>query len=197
MNPKFFFSAFILLLSACTSEVIMQESPYAGQEARGIKSLSQGDVEGLLAGHGTPFGGMAKLAELNGYPGPKHVLELEERMKLTKEQKQEIENIYENMHDQAVPLGKQIVKVEQEMNDRFIDNTITEEYLKEKVGESARLYGELRYTHLKAHLLMMDILSFKQLLLYESLRGYDSNDPCTNIPPGHPPELWKQHHNCE
>ncbi len=58
-----------------TSDESAIRSPYVGQEARGIKALSQDDVEGLLAGAGSPFGGMAKPAELNGYPGPRHVLD--------------------------------------------------------------------------------------------------------------------------
>ena len=38
-----------------------------------IKSLSQDDQSALLAGRGM---GLARPAELNGYPGPAHVLEL-------------------------------------------------------------------------------------------------------------------------
>lgn len=42
-------------------------SPYSGQETRWIKSLSQDDIQSLQEGSGVAFGGMAKLAELNGY----------------------------------------------------------------------------------------------------------------------------------
>ena len=72
-------------LSSCSSEVEDESaihSPYTGQEARGIKALSQDDIEGLLSGAGTPFGGMAKPAELNGYPGPRHVLDAIKRVSL-------------------------------------------------------------------------------------------------------------------
>ena len=51
-----------------------QPQPYAGQETRVISSLSPEDQRALRAGEG---GGLAKPAELNGYPGPAHVLELE------------------------------------------------------------------------------------------------------------------------
>ena len=75
------------------------DSPYAGQESREIKALSQQDIEGLLAGAGTPFGGMAKPAELNGYPGPRHVLDAVEAggFELTSEQQEQIEAVYEEM----------------------------------------------------------------------------------------------------
>ena len=69
------------------------QSPYVGQETRGIKALSQADIEGLLAGAGTPFGGMAKPAELNGYPGPRHVLDAVEagEFDLTTDQREQVE----------------------------------------------------------------------------------------------------------
>ncbi len=172
-------------------------SPYAGQEIRGIKSLSPSDIEGLIAGSGTPFGGMAKLAELNGYPGPRHVLDLADDMDLTKEQKTQIETIYEDMNSEAKKLGEQIIEIEKEMNDKFADGSVTDAYLKEKVEESAEIYGQLRYVHLKTHLQMMDVLSKEQADKYDKLRGYSSDDPCSNIPEGHDPELWKLHNNCE
>lgn len=50
-------------------------SKYIGQESRIIKSLSSEDIESLETGTGDAFGGMAKLAELNGYPGPRHILD--------------------------------------------------------------------------------------------------------------------------
>lgn len=174
-------------------------SPYAGQEIRGIKALSQGDIEGLLAGAGTPFGGMAKPAELNGYPGPRHVLDAVEagEFELTSEQQKEIETLYEEMRTEAIQLGNEIVDLEIEIDDAFANGTITEDFLQEKVFESSTFYGQLRIVHLKYHLLMVNILSTQQIAQYNSLRGYSSGDPCNNIPDGHDPELWKTHNNCE
>ena len=47
-------------------------SDYVGEESREIKSLSPKDIAALKEGSGW---GLAKAAELNGYPGPIHVLE--------------------------------------------------------------------------------------------------------------------------
>ena len=44
-----------------------------------IKSLSQDEQSALLAGRGM---GLARPAELNGYPGPTHVLELAAQLDL-------------------------------------------------------------------------------------------------------------------
>jgi hypothetical protein len=51
----------------------MPATPYAGQQTRTIKALSDDEIAALRNGEGM---GMAKAAELNGYPGPIHVLSL-------------------------------------------------------------------------------------------------------------------------
>jgi len=180
------------------SEESAIRSPYVGQEKRGIKALSQKDVEGLLAGAGTPFGGMAKPAELNGYPGPRHVLDAYDagEFELTNEQHNKIKSLYEKMRLEAVELGNQIINIEKEIDDAFKEKTITNAFLQRKISESAKLYGQLRVVHLKYHLSMMDVLTPQQVEQYNMLRGYNSGDPCKNIPEGHDPEMWKLHNNC-
>jgi len=173
-------------------------SPYAGQESRGIKSLSETEIEGLLAGAGTPFGGMAKLGELNGYPGPKHVLEAVEfgEFELTEGQLEKIENLYEEMRSEAIELGTKIIEIEQRLDDSFADKSMTLEVLESEVTKSAELYGQLRFLHLKYHLFMVDILTSEQVEKYNELRGYNSENPCEDVPEGHDPEMWKLHHGC-
>jgi hypothetical protein len=87
-------------------------SKYTGQENRIIKSLSPEDIESLQTGTGDAFGGMAKLAELNGYPGPRHVLDLANELELNNRQKENITTIYDNMKKKAIDLGQEIVNVE-------------------------------------------------------------------------------------
>ena len=182
-----------------TSDESAIHSPYAGQEIRGIKALSQEDIEGLLSGAGTPFGGMAKPAELNGYPGPRHVLDAVEagEFELTRGQKEQIDALYEEMRSEAIELGEKIIDKEKVIDEAFVNGTITEDLLQEKVLESASLYGQLRIVHLKYHLSMVDILTPQQVAQYNELRGYTSGDPCENIPEGHDQEMWKLHNNCE
>lgn len=174
-------------------------SPYAGQEERGIKALSQDDIEGLLSGSGTPFGGMAKPAELNGYPGPRHVLDAVEagEFELTNEQQVQVEMLYKEMKEQAINLGKHIIDIENEIDKAFVDKTITQDFLERGVAESADSYSKLRVVHLKYHLSMQEILTTEQVEQYDELRGYASGNPCENIPEGHDAEQWKLHNNCE
>lgn len=175
------------------------ESPYAGQESRGIKALSEDDINGLQAGAGTPFGGMAKPAELNGYPGPRHVLDAVEagQFNLTDEQQITVEELYQSMLNQSIPLGEQIIAVEKEMDDAFANGTITNENLSSWVNQSVSLYGQLRIVHLETHLEMVEILTPEQVEEYNELRGYTSDDPCNDVPDGHDEQLWREHNNCD
>ena len=175
------------------------QSPYVGQETRGIKALSQADIEGLLAGAGTPFGGMAKPAELNGYPGPRHVLDAVEagEFDLTTDQREQVEVLYSKMRSEAITLGTQIIDVEQALDNAFQNGTINEAFLEEKIAESTDLYAQLRILHLKYHLYMVDVLTPQQVAQYNELRGYSSSDPCQNVPEGHDPEMWRLHNHCE
>ena len=173
-------------------------SPYAGQETRKIKALSQAEVTALRAGAGTPFGGMAKPAELNGYPGPRHVLDAYDagEFSMTKAQHEKITALYEAMRTEAVALGTNIIEIEKEIDDAFADKTITADFLQEKVAESARRYGQLRVAHLKYHLSVSEILLPVQVRQYNALRRYATDNACENIPAGHDANMWKLHNNC-
>ncbi|MEO8319793.1 MAG: hypothetical protein ABI561_15865 [Bradyrhizobium sp.] len=68
--------AFAVLLSGSA----LAQSPYAGMQDRPVKALSEQQVADLKAGRGM---GLALPAELNGYPGPSHLLELADRLNLS------------------------------------------------------------------------------------------------------------------
>ena len=141
---------------------------------RDIKSLSDKDIQSLQNGTGEAFGGMAKLAELNSYPGPRHVLDMASDLQLTDRQRIEIELIYQNMHDRAKGIGAAIIAVEHDMDRAFANKTITQENLKLMLDKSADLYGQLRFVHLSAHLDTMQMLTIEQVQMYDKIRGYDS-----------------------
>jgi hypothetical protein len=74
----------VLLLAICAlATPVLAEppsTPYADQQHRIIKALSEEEIAALLKGEGL---GMAKAAELNGYPGPLHVLTLARELELS------------------------------------------------------------------------------------------------------------------
>ena len=145
------------------------QSPYSGEEKRAIKAISDDDVKNYLEGKGM---GLAKAAELNGYPGPMHVLENESGLDLSAEQKKAVQDSFDKMKMQAVELGKQIVENEKELDGLFGKSEITSEVVQTKTQKIAALQGDLRNIHLQAHLEMTKILSPEQVEKYNRLRGY-------------------------
>ena len=146
--------------------------PYAGQEMRDIKALSPAEIEDYLDGNGM---GLAKAAELNHYPGPKHVMELADELHLTADQLAKTQAVYDAMRQEAVELGQQIVNAEQRLNRLFASQGITESTLQGHIHKIAASQGQLRLVHLKAHLAQRDILTPQQITHYNTLRGYDHN----------------------
>lgn len=170
------------------------KSEYAGEEARQIKSLSAEDIEELSSGAGWGF---AKAAELNGVPGPKHLLEMADDVPLTPEQRDAIGKVYDAMLAEAVPLGEQFIAAERKLDTMFKDGPVDKASLQQQLEHIGALRTKLRYVHLSKHLEMADIVSKEQVKKYNKLRGYDSDDICDNIPEGHNAELFKKHNGCE
>lgn len=144
-------------------------SPYAGQEQRKIKALSEQEIQGLLHGKGM---GLAKAGELNQYPGPRHVLDLADKLGLSQEQLAQTQNLFSSMQKNAMDLGKKIINKEQYLDKLFSEKTVSEKRLKQALLELGQLRAELRFEHLKAHLKQAAILSEKQIHQYIQLRGY-------------------------
>jgi hypothetical protein len=169
------------------------KSKYAGEEKREIKSLSEADIEELKNGKGW---GLAKAAELNGMPGPAHLLEMKNEIDLSANQVWAIEDLYNKMKQEAIPLGLELIELERELNKHFANRTITSEFLGILLERVAQVQKKLRYVHLLTHLKTPDILTPEQIASYNKLRGYSSDEPCENIPKGHDPIMWKKNHNC-
>jgi Spy/CpxP family protein refolding chaperone len=178
----------IILVAGFGLGSIAAESPYAGMEQREIKALAPEDVTRLLAGEGMGF---AKAAELNSYPGPKHVLELREQLVLTEEQATRTQVAFDVMHGKARRLGESLVEAERALDALFAGGNADEERLRAVVTRIAGIRGELRLAHLDAHLRMREILSPEQIAAYDRLRGYadeqgKSGGPgCEAHQPGH------------
>jgi Spy/CpxP family protein refolding chaperone len=195
-NMKYWFSVvvfFVIIFSSSTSAGEDYKSKYVGQEHRKIRSLSPDDIDELKKGGGW---GLAKAAELNGVPGPAHILEMKDEIHLTDEQKIEIQKIYNDMKVEAVNLGEQLIRLEMELNNNFANRTINQPILEKFVQEIEKVRANLRLVHLSTHLQTPNILTNEQIILYNKLRGY-SKDPCQNTPEGHNAEMWKKHNGCK
>ena len=146
-------------------------SPYAGQEARDIKSLSPDDVDAYLSGKGM---GLAKAAELNGYAGPAHVLELASQLALTPEQRAKTEALFATMASKATLLGQALVAEERKLDRLFATKAMTPELLSSSLAEIGSLQAKVRGAHLEAHLAQVEILTPEQNDRYAQLRGYSA-----------------------
>jgi uncharacterized protein (DUF305 family)/Spy/CpxP family protein refolding chaperone len=147
-------------------------SPYVAQLDSPVRGLSAQEVDDLRAGRGMGF---ARMAELNNYPGPRHVLDLQEELKLSAEQQASIEAIFSAMQTEAQALGEQILTQEEQLSAAFVSGVVDEATLQQQVMTLAELYGQLRMTHLRAHLQVTPLLTPEQITTYNQLRGYTGN----------------------
>jgi hypothetical protein len=169
MKARFSLILVVAVLAGCVGGA--QRSGYVGQEARAIKALSPDRVAGLLAGEGL---GYAKAAELNGYPGPAHVLELADALQLTEAQRSASEAIFKRMKVRAKQLGEQLVGAERNLELAFRKNTVSTESLADLVARAGELNAQVRNAHLVAHIEQTAVLSKEQIARYVKLRGYGS-----------------------
>jgi hypothetical protein len=188
----------LAILTACTGLAFAQHAghapapPYAGEERRAIKSLSEEDIAELRRGGGW---GLAKAAELNGIPGPAHLLELKDAVPLSEEQAAAIGEIFATMKADAIAEGERLIAHEQALEDAFRTRSITDDGLRRMLAKIEESRSALRYVHLAAHLSASALLTEDQIARYAALRGY--GDPCAHVPDGHDPAMWRRHNGCE
>ncbi|MEL6736598.1 MAG: Spy/CpxP family protein refolding chaperone [Pseudomonadota bacterium] len=143
--------------------------PYAGQDARAVKALSPARLQGLLAGQGL---GYAKTAELTGWPGPLHVLELEDQLSLSADQKQQMETLRQDMLNRVKPLGEQLIEAEKALETVFAAEQPSRDAVQAATAKVAEIEGRLRAAHLTTHLAAAPMLNDEQRATYISARGY-------------------------
>jgi len=144
-------------------------SPYAGMQNRAVKALTDQQIADLRAGRGM---GLALAAELNGYPGPIHVLELADRLSLGGEQRRAVQQLFDAMQADAIAVGEKLIDAETALDRAFKDRSITPERLAGLSAAIGKIQGELRAVHLKYHLTTAELLSPDQTRRYSELRGY-------------------------
>ena len=125
------------------------QTPYAGMQTRSIKALSDQQIADLRAGRGM---GLALAAELNGYPGPSHLLELADRLGLSDPQRSSARNMFEAMKAETIPIGERLIAEEAALDRLFADHVITPEKLTAATAEIGLTQAELRVAHLQYHL---------------------------------------------
>jgi hypothetical protein len=78
------------------------------------QALSAEQIADPKAGRGMS---LALAAELSGYPGPHHVLELGEQLGLTDQQRVDVQRSFDQMTAEVVPIGEKLISQEAELDD--------------------------------------------------------------------------------
>jgi hypothetical protein len=145
------------------------QQPYAGQQERAIKALSAQEQQDWLEGKGI---GLAKTAELNGYPGPQHVLEHASALALSPAQKEASHRLLTDHKNEVRALGRELVAAEQALDDAFRGQAARDDDVDRLTREIGVLQARIRAGHLRAHLAQTALLRPEQIARYQQLRGY-------------------------
>ena len=159
----------LLVPPAIAAQHVHGASPYADLVVDSATTLPLDDVESLRGGEGM---GLALVAELNHYPGPRHLLELADMVGLDDARRQQIESLREEMNRQAVAKGAEVLSAEARLSAAFRAGTATAEGVSALTVEIGRLRGELRGIHLAAHVASRALLTEEEVRAYDEHRGY-------------------------
>ena len=158
-----------LVAGLAVAQPSFAQAPYAGLQARPVKALSEQQIADLKAGRGM---GLALPAELNGYPGPSHLLELADPIGLTDAQRQTVRGLFDDMKAETIPIGEQLIAQETELDALFATREATAERVAALTAEIGATQARLRAAHLRYHLSALDLLQPAQVARYAELRGY-------------------------
>ena len=147
-----------------------------------IVGLTADEVAELRAGQGM---GQSRVADAQGYPGPRHVLDAAGAgaLVLSSAQAARIREIYQTMASEAQRLGGLVLDAEENLAHAFRDRGVDTTNIQARVERIAVLRGELRAVHLRAHLETRALLDATQIARYMTLRGYTPDDG--SPPTGH------------
>ena len=144
-------------------------SSYAHDRSAEFSSLSPNEVRELRDGEGM---GLARAAELNHYPGPKHLLDLAGELGLGGAQIERIDEIHRNMKARAIAKGEAILEAERHLSDLFASGQPSAARLRQMTEHLGLMRGQLQAIHLLAHVEAAAELTPAQIEGYDRLRGY-------------------------
>lgn len=110
---------------------------------------------------------------------------LKDGIPLSAEQIAAIESIFQRMRQEAIEEGQRLIAGERALDEAFHARRVTK-------GSLRRMLADI----LSAHLYTIAIVSEQQIGRYNALRGCGPN-PCSNVPAGHGPAMWRKHIGCE
>ena len=119
--------------------------------------------------------GMALVADRNGYPGPRHILDLAPHLHLSSQQSEKVDLLFASMRQDALAFGRMLLENEATLEKLFAAGAVDAVAARRLVEESATLRAQLRWVHLSAHLEAYKLLTPEQRTRYHDLR-YGTGD---------------------
>lgn len=147
----------------------MTGSNHAAHATTNKSGVSDEQRRQYLSGEGM---GLAKPAELNHYPGPRHVLDVADKLGLSSDQLTATRALFDDVRTRAQALGKQVLAREDELDALFRDQHADADQVRQLTAEIAGLQGQLRALHLTTHVRERALLSAEQVTRYDALRDY-------------------------
>jgi len=157
-------------LLAAGSSVSWGQPGHGGGHEGGHQAAQACAVEfDNVVGEGRGFG-MAFAADQNGYPGPMHVLELQDRLTLTADQEAKAQALMHAMFSESKPKSARLLEAEAKLRRLFADRAADDAAVRAAVAEVERARAEVRLVHLLTHLKTRDLLTEDQRRLYHEAR---------------------------
>ena len=122
-----------------------------------------------VVGEGRGFG-LAFAADQNGYPGPLHVLELKDRLKLTADQEAKTQALLHAMFVESKPKSARLLEAAAKLRRLFADRAADDAAVRAAVAEVERARREVRLVHLLTHLKTRELLTEDQRRIYHEAR---------------------------
>ncbi|MBI2202452.1 MAG: Spy/CpxP family protein refolding chaperone [Candidatus Rokubacteria bacterium] len=123
--------------------------------------------ENIATGRGF---GMAFAADHNGYPGPLHILELKDRLKLTAEQEARAQSLMTATLAESRPKSARLLDAEAKLRQLFAGGQADEASVRAVLVEVEKARTEVRLVHLMTHLKTRELLTDEQRRLYHEAR---------------------------
>jgi Spy/CpxP family protein refolding chaperone len=114
--------------------------------------------------------GMAFAADHNGYPGPLHMLELKDRLKLSAEQEATVQAMMAAVLAESRPRSARLLEAEDKLRQLFASGQADEASVRAAAVEVEKARTAVRLVHLLAHLKTREILTDEQRRLYHEAR---------------------------
>jgi Spy/CpxP family protein refolding chaperone len=114
--------------------------------------------------------GMAFVADQQGYPGPLHVLELKDRLRLSRDQEVKAQALLAAMFAESRPKSARLLDAEVKLRRLFATGRPDEAAVRTAVTEVEMARADVRLVHLMFHLKMRDALTDEQRRIYQEAR---------------------------